>query len=1365
MKRYYSVLALLLCAVMATANEKLFRLFDVENGLPESQVRCLSQLPDGRIFVLTEGMANVYDGSEFRTFHFKPSETGAVDYSDFCESYVSNDGKLWIRRLNTYLILDLIHEKFIETPDSYIVKTFGIHEKLRNFFIDSFGAYWFFTRSYKLYRYDSQHKKLLLVPYHFSEKSKALQVFQSENQTYVLVDDGKVLRCDSHSLNVLDEDDSLKPYFRSQPGLSRACSYKGNFYLICSNEHNQSIFLQKKKKTRNWEVLYTSNHIFTSLTPLPDGQILVGGEEGVLYFNQDGSLVQRQSEFQTEEGRIIRGKVVDVLSDKQGGIWLASNAYGLLYHNPYRIRFNSIPNVQELAPGWKGANVTSLLPYNDNEMLVGTTNGVFVYHRINRSIRVLSSDLSGLFVLSLTRGTDGLIWIGTIDSGCYRLQEDKIRNYRVWASGSTNPVESNIRGVYDFPGKGCWLLGRFSGAGRFDAETGNFYPLMKDHPELKAIGMVTHVIPWEEQSLLFASQSGLFTYNVATGKVSFPTKGTSDDMFNHSNRKYNCVMQDSRGWVWFGTQDGLNLYIPEARKNHSFYMEDGLVNNSIRSVIEDKEGYIWVATSNGLSRFVLSTNAQKPVRYIQNFDSRSGLLRGEYQERASCLFPDGTLYLGGLNGISELLASQMKGKHEELKPLFSSLKVQGKEVQVGDAENPILTQSLFATSRIELSHRQNTLSLDFSSLNFANPEQTHYRYRLEGSGNPEWTEVKSVNGKGTVHFTSLPSGRYHLVVYAAGGDYQWGDKPATLDIIIHPPFYLSAWSITGYILVLFILVVYLWLSTVRRKERQMEVRQEKERLRQEEGLNQMKYRFITNMSHELRTPLTLIVTPLEHLMHTLTDETIKSQLKVIAQGAAELRGMINQLLDFRRIEMKGEKLNPTYNDVSDYLQTVHSFFLQLAHDRGMVFNLNRQQLALMMWYDKEKLQKILYNLLSNAFKFTPAGGVIDLRQTVDTMPEDSSVEALRIEICDTGCGIPAEDLPHIFERFYQGDNQGNTTGSGVGLHLTMEYVRMHGGVIEVESQPGKGSCFIVWIPMKNYGEEFLDTDSPEELLDTTDTAVEDLAQSESLPEQPLSEEDGQVQTEEHRLTILLVDDNDSLLQFIAGLLAQEYRVITAADGLKGHEQALNALPDMIISDVMMPGIDGFELCRRLRNDIRTSHIPVILLTAKGSDEDQISGYKSGADAYIAKPFNYEILQLRVRRIFGLLDKRRKDFRDSVEVEPEKITISKLDEELIARAMELVMKNLDNSEYTVEQFSRDMNMDRTGLYRKLLSVVGLTPVAFIRSVRMKEAAKLLKEGSGTISEVAYRVGYSTPRYFSKHFVQEFGVHPSDYLKSV
>jgi len=417
----------------------------------------------------------------------------------------------------------------------------------------------------------------------------------------------------------------------------------------------------------------------------------------------------------------------------------------------------------------------------------------------------------------------------------------------------------------------------------------------------------------------------------------------------------------------------------------------------------------------------------------------------------------------------------------------------------------------------------------------------------------------------------------------------------------------------------------------------------------------------------------------------------------------------------------------------------------LSTERDIAFNLNRQQQTLFMWYDKDKLQKILNNLLNNAFKFTAKGGIINLSQQQERMPNSDDM-AVKIIVSDTGCGISKEDISHIFERFYQADNQGSTTGSGIGLNLAMEYTKLHGGLMTVESELGHGSSFTVWLPLRNSEEQ--EKESFEEIEEESNS--DNHINSSLISEKPTKQ-----------LKILLADDNVSLLRFVADLLSEEYEIFTALDGKKALEISRKILPDLIISDIMMPEMNGVDLCKIIKEDIRTSHIPVILLTAKTSDEDQLSGYQSGADAYISKPFNYEILQLRIRNIFELLAKRQRDFHQSTEIIPEKDVFNKLDETFIEKAIIYVQKNLDNSEYTVEQFSKDMGMDRTGLYRKLLSLVALSPVAFIRSVRMKEAAKLLLTHEHTIADVAYRVGYSTPRYFTKHFFQEFGVNPSEY----
>jgi len=495
--------------------------------------------------------------------------------------------------------------------------------------------------------------------------------------------------------------------------------------------------------------------------------------------------------------------------------------------------------------------------------------------------------------------------------------------------------------------------------------------------------------------------------------------------------------------------------------------------------------------------------------------------------------------------------------------------------------------------------------------------------------------------------------------------------------------------------------------------------------RQKEELDQLKYSFFTNISHELRTPLTLILTPLDSILRKIEDESLKKQLNGIYRNANELLKLVNQLLDFRKLEMKGETLGLSYSSINDFIEATAFSFQEMAANNGIELVSECEDENIYAYVDKDKMQKIINNLLSNAIKFTPPGGRILLKAM-----KDPNEQMFVIQVSDTGIGIPEVDVSQIFDRFYQVKKQKSiNTGSGIGLHLVKEYVEMHNGTIEVESRLNEGSLFTVSIPI-------------------------DLQSAEETQSEPET-------TDEHQqIKVLIVEDNAEFRMFIQGELLEKYHVIEAVNGKDGLEKALKHQPDLIITDVMMPEMSGTELCRLLKKNIQTSHIPVILLTAKTSDKAQIEGFEAGADAYISKPFNMDILLLRIHHLIEQQNQRKEQFKNAITINPGVLASTNVDKELIKDALGHIEKNMDNVSYSVEQLSKDLFMDRTGLYRKLSAITGQTPSEFIRSVRLKKAALLLKSGL-PVSEVASRVGFGTTSYFTKCFQEEFGVKPSQY----
>ena len=535
----------------------------------------------------------------------------------------------------------------------------------------------------------------------------------------------------------------------------------------------------------------------------------------------------------------------------------------------------------------------------------------------------------------------------------------------------------------------------------------------------------------------------------------------------------------------------------------------------------------------------------------------------------------------------------------------------------------------------------------------------------------------------------------------------------------------------------------------KRKAKKQAEREAIEREKQREALDQLKFRFFTNIRHEFRTPLTLIMTPLSTLMQEVREEGVRQKLAAIYRSAENLLGLINQLLDFRKLEMGGERPKLSSDDMVRFVRYVHATFRDIAQSRGVIFTFDSECRYLPVPFDKGMVQKIINNLYSNALKFTPSGGYV---ATAIKLVREGGREFAEIEVADSGCGITEAEQQAIFERFYQSEsNDPHQAGSGIGLHLAKEYAELHGGRITVSSAPGKGSVFSVLIP----------TGAQEQPTCEAQAADEQVVEAEEKKKEKAKKAAAAELSPGRRKTLLIVEDNREFLHFLAAQLSSKFHVLKAANGEQGEEVANKKFPDLIISDLMMPGIDGVALCRRLKGSIHTSHIPVILLTARLSDEAKIECYSAGADSYIAKPFSFEVLLTRIEALIEQQEKRKKLFHKTVEVTPSSVTTTSLYEELVKKALLCVEKNIGNPSYSVDNLGADVALSRSQLYRKLQSILGISPHEFILSIRLKRAAQLLKDTQYNISEISDMVGFNTIRYFNRYFKDEFGVTPTQY----
>ena len=1049
---------------------------------------------------------------------------------------------------------------------------------------------------------------------------------------------------------------------------------------------------------RKWEVILETEYRLNVLSVGKEHDIWITSQAGLWVCDEKLQNKQFIPTLEFVDGKEIKTEVSTVFNDNQGGTWIGTLDRGICYYHPNRFKFKNIgkvffPNIDQNGE----VSVSCFVEDTHGEILVGTRQGLLRYSLSESKLSVEAGLPRNLRCNGLTKDSRQRIWLSSVEA-LFCIQNGKSRSY---------PVR-DVAKVFEAPDKNLYICSYIDGLCLLNPDTGELKKIAES--EGRQINSVSQIRNYKEGMLIGICNLGLFTYDyknqVLTAPV-FKDKKAWQDFYDI--HRYSDLYVDSRNLIWLATQDGLIVWNPKNEEIRMFYMENGLVNNSIQAISEDRHHVMWITTSYGISCVNVVQEGGRTEYSFSNFNHSDGVIEREFLERSVYVTKDDVILMGGIDGFNEFRINKLPPVKQDMKPLFVSFHLFGKKVEMDKAYdgNILLSEPVSATQKIILNYDQNFVSFDFSALNYINRSQTHYRYRLKGL-DKEWHEIVSPTGTGTASYANLPSGTYDLEVYAANNSKQWGSSCATIQIIVKDPYWKTPLAYFIYCLLIALTIYWALSSYLRMNKRKLQKAQEEE-------LNQMKFRFFTNISHEFRTPLTLIITPLESLIKEVGDMALKKRLQSIYRNSKELLNLVNQLLDFRRLEVHGEKLFLVKGNIAEFVSSIKSSFDYLAQEKEISFEIDDKITEdLYISFDREKIQKVLNNLLSNAFKFTPAGGRVTI--TFDTCKESDGVQYFRLCVKDTGAGIPRKNLSHIFERFYQVKEEEDKIGSGIGLHLVKEYVELHSGKIEVDT-------FI--------GDEL----------------------------NPDAESDQDLQTDKE-YTILLVEDNKEFRHYMFELLSKKYNVLGAGDGEEGERIATTKFPDLIISDIMMPKVDGLELCKRIKSNIQVSHIPVILLTARSTDESKLFGYESGADEYISKPFNLDILLLRIQKLINEEKARQKSFSQGININPGEVTITSIDEQFIEKVCALIQKNIDNPEYSVEKLSADVGMERTVLYRKLNAIAGQTPSDFIRSIRLKHAAQLLNKGY-QVGEVADMVGFNTPKYFTKYFKQAFGVTPSQY----
>ena len=1352
--RLYIIFIVLFVGHLLASAQSSFRLINTSQGLPDDEVKALFWTPDGRLGVRTSSSLSFFDGCTFRSVPPMGDEGYSADYiSALSTAYVDARQRVWIKELGKFLVFDLTKDAYVRDVKG-LLASMGIRERVRDFFIDSAKNLWFVTASGKMLMVKASELGEAETPCRqIKIRTKGLRdVCNFKGNHWFLYSDGWVKGMNTSMTKTISAEQVWQGEVPARDFMQFAqnkhqlwlmwnrgvASYQpsasANHQPSLSANHQPSLSANHQSSvsvTHHWQHRYENEAAaLVALSIAEDGTAYASIRQAGLLTIAPNGKTSLLTEIHTLDGETLIDDIQGIACSR-GNLLLGLWSKGLCLHHPNMQQFAYFPFV---AMGLKmnGYRINDLpngLP------LLSSDKGLFALNAL--SLQASPISLGGSDYIRSMMDSKGRLWAGTFRQGLF-LREKGIVHHIMQGGIPAKDINYDIvRGFLEDHAHRIWV-NYHGGIGWINEQSWRIVPLGN-----KALEKYKVVNDFKEDKLhriWVAATQGLFVYSSATRRALFPKDLVKDEATQVKlNGPCRALLIDRQGWVWVGTLNGLFVINPKDKSSRFFGKAEGMPNEMINGMIEDRYGNVWVTTPNGLCRFL---RLQDGEMKLMVFDSQNKLGKTNFGWMTVGHLAGGNLFFGTPDGYYIVNPADVKEMKYTGHPIFTSLWVNNQEVSPGKEVDgrTILTSALSATEKLVLKHHENFITILFSGLNFDMPSHTYYKYRLKGMSD-RWIEINPQDGVGRANFTNLAPGSYELEVYSAGFDKVWNEQPATLKIEVQPPLWATWWAKLIYLL--FIIAILTW--GYRWKMEQNRKRMEDEKYKE---LEEMKYRFFTNISHEFRTLLTLIITPIGSILKRTTDSETRHQLNDVSRNAGDLLQLVNQLLDFRKMEMNGERLNLQSGNLNEFIQYTTMKFMPLAEQKNIRLTFEDKTEGLFMYFDKDKLGKVLTNLLSNAFKFTKAGGKVNV--CLEKCILDSRKYA-HIVVEDTGCGIPKEEQGHVFERFYrtEQDSSSQQIGSGIGLNMVYEYIQLHEGKVSLESEEGKGSRFIVDIPADLKRE------------------VQQEASEENRIASPVMADvvDGAVGVQTFRKiekTVLVVEDNEDFFHFLSQELGRIYnKVLTAKDGIEGAMMAEAENPDIIVSDVMMPRMNGTDMCRRIKENIETSHIPIILLTAWSTDEGRAAGYKAGADAYIAKPFDMEVLLARINNLLEKQEKRQRDFSHSISLDPKTVTDSSPDEDFLKEVIACIEKNIDNSEYTIDSLSTDVVMSRMSLYRKMKSLTGQTPADFIRTVRLKTAAKLLKEEKCTVSEACYRTGFASPQNFAKHFKEMFGVLPSQY----
>ncbi|MBD2705099.1 response regulator [Spirosoma sp. BT702] len=1363
----WMLLPLALLAQPSHWTDKGWQALTISDGLSQGMIFDLKQDQKGFIWVATKDGLNRYDGHNVKVFSYDPYNQFSISDNACSSLLIDRKGRLWVGTFNKGLNLyDDKTQRFYHIAISSQASANANNVEIQVLTEDPEGNIWVGTNVGKSFKIELPASLQQGFPEEANFTSQVrIQSFRlgidrakQDHLPFSFNANGQALTGSSHGLYSFNWRKPSSFAKRNLFSLEAIVLYdlyedpQQDFLLVSTHNHIKAWHqgavkaidvpgtttkgAQIERIDKNTLAIWTVSYLW-----------LLSANE---LFSRDSLRVQ--DAFVTFPPDLYA--VTSILRDKTGNIWAGTSGYGLRKFNPQVKQFHAyLPKISlsQLYVDKQGRSYVrhqyaySLLNRETNRLVPFLDENL---PEADRRQRFFIQDRQGFFWVSNTNFQTHEQFLLKFSSNWQLLKKYPMpvgTEFGFWGNQTLEDSSGYL-----------WLGAMMGKLVRFDPKSESFTVFSyQASPETETYALVQE----SDSSFWIGTQQGLIKASHLATKPTFTYyKNSATNRQSLSNDFVLCLANDPNEpdrYLWIGTKGGgLDRLDKQTGHFEHFTEVQGLPNKVVYGILSDPFHHLWLSTNRGLSQF----NPQ--TKQFRNYTRADGLQDDEFNTSSFFKAASGELLFGGVNGLSTFQPSKFSGMGKK-PPLVNiiGVKVNNKPVEVRDAAQ-LLTQGIEYTRQLDLAHDQNLLTFEFSAMDYTNSANNRYRYRLAGIDR-EWVEAGTNR---FANYAQLPDGSYTLQVMGSADGENWS-KPVELQIRVHPPVYRTWWAYLFYTLVLLAVGWQLYRFQTQRLLLEQQVDFEQKEASRLVELDALKTQFFTNISHEFRTPLTLILGPLNDLRKrfrtekqvTLTEPTVV----LMEQNSNRLLSLINQLLDLSKLEAGQLKAEPQPGDIAGFFRTLASSFISLAESRGVTFHFSQNQDVVLASFDHDKCEKIVTNLLSNAFKFTPEGQQV--RMQVHYPESDGAT--LQLTVADTGIGIAPKDLSHIFERFYQrsadvvnSQSKRYFEGTGIGLALVYELTQVLNGKIEVVSTEDIGTTFTVTLPLVN--------------IDTFTAATSWSAKEMNVAvlSQPIVQSSTIELSENSADNILLIiDDNADIRAYVRSIFETDYQILEAVDGLDGLEKATATLPDLIICDLMMPRLDGFGFCRKLKTQEATSHIPVVMLTAKATVEDRIEGFELGADDYLTKPFNRDEIQARVR---NLILQRQRLYKHFATQNPAPVTAlstpepttSELplpEQKFLNQLRAVVMEHIDQADFTVEALAEAVNMNRVQLYRKLKAIINSTATDFIRDIRLEQAAVQLQSGTETVSQIAYSVGFDSLSYFSKVFQERYQVPPSKY----